>query len=413
MKVLNRLLRSLGEPNLSRGGNLDLVERIHSRLLQPHLGGPYELHARAVAQFHGMLDHRTGLQSALRRAASIPLLAAFLFKNAVRGWRQEPVAAPERVDGVKTGGEIPEYELPPELRGFIVRSWPKGVSFLPWREAMGAMGGLLAVGCWEPEVHYKSLLAMAAHAGLFRQYAPSFVVMYKEYDFVCSMLTLQCRTHGVQSYNVMHGDKAYFARDAFFAVDRHYVWHAGYGDMAREMKASIGDVVVYTPDRMRPPDHKLAPTSDVLVILPGIEVAREDQERWVLALERISTRHRIRVRPHPRNQCNQRIREVLGWSQVELSDPAHENAIQAIRSSRAVVGSHSTVLIESYCQGIPTICIRDERFAQISDYHPFLKQEGMWTADLEGLSGLLDTLLEDAGATPSQMQVPGSMEEGT
>lgn len=252
------------------------------------------------------------------------------------------------------------------------------------------MRGLLAVGCWEPEVHYKCLLALGAQVGLFRKFRPRFVVMYKEYDFVCSMLTWQCRAHGAEAYNVMHGDKAYLARDAFFAVDRYYVWHQGYGDMAHSMKADPGQVVVYTPYRMSPPREAPTPSSDILILLPAYPVDQSVENEWIEALTVLVSQWNVRIRPHPRNPFNPRLRAIAGWDGVDVSDPSHEGAVEAIRSVRAVVGLHSTMLIEALCQGVGVYCIWDEHLDQMRNYHPFFMDERIHVTTMELLPELLE-----------------------
>ncbi len=388
---IDRLMKHTDSVEFRREPTLAMVARISTCWLDTHLGTPLEMHARTVAQFQGMAQTRSIWQRGLRRLASMALLVHFFGENLIRGLNQPGEnEEPELVDGVKTGGELREYELPPEFAHSRMRSWSSRPSFLPWREVGAVVRGFLAVGCWEPEVYCKSLLALSAQEGLFKRYHPHFVLMYKEYDFVCSMLTWQCHLFGARAYNIMHGDKAYYARDAFFSVDRYYVWDRGYGEIARDMKADPGQVMVYTPDRMRPLEEGPAPCFDILVLLPAYAVDRGVEETWMDTLITLATRWKIRIRPHPRNPFNPRLHALTARKGMDMSDPRAEGALDAIRSVHAVVGLQSTMLIEALHQERLVYCIRDERLDQIRDYHPYFRDGKVQITTMHLLPGLIE-----------------------
>jgi len=361
--------------DLRRESTLALVSNISDRYLDRYIGTPYEMFARTVSQFHGSKSYRPYWQVMIRRFASISGLVIFFFSNCFKRFSSVDNLDIKPVEGVKTGGDLREYELPPELANNRIETWDPTSTFLPWKDVMALFMAFIAIKCWEPEVYYRSLLALSDQVGLFRKFQPQFVLLYREYDFTCSILVHQCHTHGVQAYNVMHGDKAYVASDAFFRVDRYYVWHKGYAEIAINMKACPGEVVVFTPYRMLPQPQEAKPIADLLLILPPYSLEVEIENLWIELISRLSTRWKLRLRPHPRYQYNSRLQAMVNLAHVNLSDPKVEGAVDAIRSVRAVVGLQSTMLIEAFHQEAMVFCIQDSRLDQIQPYHPYFNNK--------------------------------------
>jgi len=372
-----KAFHKIEEVDFTREKTLALVGQISERYLKKYMGSPLEVFARVHSQYQGMCHCRSAVQKWMRRLASMVLIVKFFLNNLYLGIRGRRSEDPKELDGIKTGGALPEYEVPPVLEGLRIESWDPKISYLAWTEVLHVVWGLLRVGCLEFEVYYKSLTALAQQAGLFEIYRPRFVLMYKEYDFVGSLLTWQCRRRGSSAYNVMHGDKAYFVRDSFFVFDRYYVWHDGYGVIAKELLADPGEVVVFEPYRFRKLEIPQGSKFDLLVVMPTMELDAAQCNAWAGLLKRLAVRWEVRIRPHPRYPPNPALMDLIKEGQLKVSDPRLETAVEAMHHARSVLGYQSTMLIEAAQQGIMVFCLWDGKLEQMLTYHPFLRDDAI------------------------------------
>lgn len=381
--MLSKLLRGTNELDFSRERALQTVSRIYSLRIAKHIGTDVELHARAYGQFLGMLSERPLAQRLVRRLAALVLLAATIARNVLyalsyRYTERNPV------DGVKFGGALREYEIPPDLKSDRVVMWDGGRSYLEWSLLNELIWSFISVGCFEPEVLYKCFDALAQTSGALRRFNARYALVYREFDFTSSVLTWYLRRHGLQTYNVMHGDKYYTARDSFFSCDRYYVWHPWYGKLACELRAQIGRAVSFTPERFAKRGGMPSVLCETLFVLPARPVDAREANGWLLAIEASKGVGGTMVRPHPRSSTNTKLLATIGQMPgIIWSRASEQDVTTAIRAVRRVIGYPSTVLIEAQAQGAEVVCVRDATLSEIEKYHPFFSSPSLATMTID------------------------------
>jgi len=96
---------------------------------------------------------------------------------------------------------------------------------------------MMGVAPLHPYFVFKALMNVARYSHLIYRYSPVIMIQFGEFSFSSSVLTEYCHRHGVKHIDVMHGEKLYYIRDAFFHYDECYVWSDYYKNLLTKLKA--------------------------------------------------------------------------------------------------------------------------------------------------------------------------------
>ena len=97
---------------------------------------------------------------------------------------------------------------------------------------------------------YKVFLKIGFYSFVINKYSPRKIVVHGETSFTSSILTLYCERRGIRHINVMHGEKAFLIRDAFFRFSDCYVWSDYHVNLFQLLRAGESNYIVSTPPSM-------------------------------------------------------------------------------------------------------------------------------------------------------------------
>lgn len=199
----------------------------------------------------------------------------------------------------------------------------------------------------------KCLIKIGRYSFVITEYSPEAIAVCAEYSFTSSMLTAYCRQKQIKHIDVMHGEKMYYMRDAFFEFDECFVWNKYYKDMLTSMKAVKKQFVIEVPQSLK---FKKSGTEkkiyDYTYYLGAeSEMVLREIAKILKQLQVIGKK--ISIRPHPRYSDMKMIEEIFAFVNVE--DGNTVSIEQSLLQTQAAISLYSTVLTQALCNSIPII----------------------------------------------------------
>ena len=198
----------------------------------------------------------------------------------------------------------------------------------------------------------KIVIKISEYSALIKMYHPKAIIVCNEYSFTSSILTDYCHLHGVVHINIMHGDKLYYIRDAFFKYDECYVWEQYYKDLFISLRADPGQFRIAVPDSLKfSEDIKGAYHYDYKYYL-GNESSDELKiiKRNLDILK--GKNFHIRIRPHPRYTNIKAMKSIFVDYEFEDNEMPIETSLMETKN---VISLYSTVLIQALYNNINII----------------------------------------------------------
>lgn len=199
-----------------------------------------------------------------------------------------------------------------------------------------------------------------------------------EYSYSSSCITNYLNKNGHKHINVMHGEKLFYVRDSFSRFDEFYVW----GEYYRDLFVSLGCEASQFKTYQNPHFSELAElkSNDKVEGLqkatfywtPAIKLT----ESVLKELKSIQEPYILNIRFHPSyEEVFQKelkiIKESLGNSRkIVIEDPRKIDIKESLIQTDLVIGTYSTVIIESIVTGKKIYIIEDEVMKVIKDYYP-------------------------------------------
>ncbi len=201
---------------------------------------------------------------------------------------------------------------------------------------------------YAPYFHLKMLFKVAQYRRVIDRYRPQRIVAHAEFSFCSSAVTAYCHRQGIEHLNLMHGEKLFYIRDAFFRFDRCYVWDRWYIDLFRALRAEPTQFVVSLPAALRLQLPDLPATADYTYYLAA--QSPDELRRIVRVMEELQRAgHRIRLRPHPRYTDLRLLRTLIDPAAIEACGQV--SLEESLATTRHVVSGYSTVLQQAVRAG--------------------------------------------------------------
>lgn len=227
--------------------------------------------------------------------------------------------------------------------------WDKGASM-----SFSDILFLLKLVCRAPHYPYfvlKAWMNVVLYSDMIRRHRPKVMIQFGEFSFSSSILTAYCHFKGVKHVDVMHGEKLYYIRDAYFHYDEAYVWNQHYVDLFKMLRAEPTQFRIALPPSMRIDtvkysnplayaDYKyyLANFSEeeIISIVDSMNFARNESKS-------------VKYRPHPRYSDMTLLRKYVPEENIE--NPRMVPIQESIANMGCAVGSYTTVLVQAYFSG--------------------------------------------------------------
>ena len=227
--------------------------------------------------------------------------------------------------------------------------WDKGASM-----SISDIPFLLKLVCRAPHYPYfvmKAWMNVVLYSDMIRKHNPKVMIQFGEFSFSSSILTAYCHRHGVRHVDVMHGEKLYYIRDAFFHYDECYVWSEHYADLLCSLKAEPTQFRIALPpsikiDVMAHQDK--AAYADYKYYLA---IYSEDELKSIVASMAFAKREgkTVKYRPHPRYSDLSLLKKYVSEEEIEM--PKQIGILASVSNLEYAVGSYTTVLTQAFFSG--------------------------------------------------------------
>lgn len=223
-------------------------------------------------------------------------------------------------------------------------------------------GGVLdkkALGLWwrgfvrHPFACFLNLMSLV-HIGsmtrILTEHTPRAVINYMcEFNFVSSMLTELCESHGCEYICFMHGDYLADENRAFVRYSRLYLWDEHYRKVFDFSRCAPQQYRFYHPAMYDLDLPDKVPAYDLTYYFSG----NDHSAGVVLEVLRQYTAQgkRCKVRPHPRYTDIPLIRSLFEPAGILVEAPLELSLEDSVADSRAVAARCSTVLTQAYYAG--------------------------------------------------------------
>ncbi|MDG2320593.1 MAG: hypothetical protein P8L79_10075 [Rhodospirillaceae bacterium] len=243
----------------------------------------------------------------------------------------------------------------------------------------------------------KCAVDVAAVRGAVMRYSPKFILVYWEFSCGLSIITQAMNACGIETYNVMHGDKHYYAKHAFFEVDRCYCWNEYYADLFREEHARSDfqcftnpGFVLSTAERAHLDNHQPCGVGIAAPHIATLVSQKDSREgaavQFADAINRLAKTNNVTIRAHPfyADDFNT-IRPGLS-SDVKIESPDSKPARTFLLDHKIIVGTVSTLLLDAAHLGCQVVAISTAVMKDVEQYHYLYTLENVTTSTLEDLS---------------------------
>lgn len=279
---------------------------------------------------------------------AIFLFPIYLLVFLAKGWIIKPKFR-YQVDCICEDRKMPEI-LPDTFRKEY------HISFKEWghRKYLCSKDVLFILKCfiqtWSPYMVFKCAVKISEFSYMIHSYRPRAIQECGEYSFTSSLLTAYCNDYGVKHINVMHGEKLFYIRDAYFHYDETYIWHEHYKKLFLSMNAEPSQFIVDVPPSLKIDSSKYSKIAfaDYKYYLAGFS---EEQIKGVVDSMTFARKEGKRVvyRPHPRYSDLELLRKYVKEEYIEI--PGNVDIITSIASADYIVGSFTTVLTQAFLSG--------------------------------------------------------------
>lgn len=194
----------------------------------------------------------------------------------------------------------------------------------------------------------KSWMNVVHYSDMIRRHSPKVMIQFGEFSFSSSILTAYCHKYGIKHVDIMHGEKLYYIRDAFFHYDECYVWDEHYFKLFCELKAEPTQFIVALPEsihintKQHINDAVYADYKYYLAATSEIEM-KEIVESMQFA---IRNGKKVKYRPHPRYTDMSLLRKYV--KEEEIEDYKKVGILDSISNLEYAVGSYTTVLSQAF-----------------------------------------------------------------
>ncbi len=253
----------------------------------------------------------------------------------------------------------------------------------------------------------KCAVDIASVRAAVMQLKADFVLVYWEFSCSLSAITLALAHDGIETYNVMHGDKHYYAKHAFFEVDRCYCWNTFYVDIFKQEHVHAEFRVFTNPGFKLSESEKAYRAGNTAkgigIAAPHIATLanrNDDQieaaQEFSEAVNALAINHDVTIRPHPfyATEFNAIGKRLLAHVTIEL--PTSKPARMFLLDHTIIIGTVSTLLLEAAHVGTQVVILSTPVMTDVERYHYLYEMENVSTCTLDQLTDTIAAIDDEA-----------------
>jgi hypothetical protein len=199
----------------------------------------------------------------------------------------------------------------------------------------------------------KNIYKIALYRSIIDKFNPKAIICSSEYSFTSSVLTLYCENYSIQHINIMHGEKFFFIRDAFFYFHQCYVWDEGYIQLFNKLRSRCNQYVVCIPENLKL-DIKNDNYGFTYKMTYYLDV---EDAKGLLAIKESLLKTKFKpaemaIRYHPHYSELFPINLIYNtFNNFVIEDPKAVSLIESLSRTEFVVSLYSSVLYQAYLSG--------------------------------------------------------------
>lgn len=362
--------------------------------------------ARAVAQYQAHLLMRPPLSIWFFELVSAVALLPFVFICWLVGPRTNN-PGPQQDVGVrlvfakrwKSNPEI--FSIPGELktndietRNLTGQSLTKGDTQLVFKLLWRALSMRAA---FPFQLALKCAVDLAKVRAALQGQRPSFVLVYWEFSCSLSFITEALSGSEIETYNVMHGDKFYYAKHAFFEATRCYCWNQFYVDLFTEEHAKadfrVFNNTAFSLSESEQTKREACHTGTIGIAAPHLATLSDNKDQdakavagFSRAVNRLSDKYSVKVRPHPFYESDFEKFKPLLSPAINVESHRVTSPRSFLMENEIIVGTVSTLLLEAAHLGFPVVILNTKMTESVQSYHYLYQMENVYIATLETLA---------------------------
>jgi len=377
--------------------------------------------SRTIAQYRAQLAMRHIASKLAFELASVFILPFFIPFCWLAFQLQEHSKTKRPCDGVKLvfaerfrrNPEI--YVVPEDLKELTTVTQPLVHHRLSSSDAQIIGRLLLTAMClrtpYPIQLALKCAFDIAAVRAAIMGHAPAFILVYWEFSCSLSFVTHAMAQQGVETYNVMHGDKHYYAKHAFFEVNRCYCWSSFYINIFKAEHARADFRLFTNPGFVISEDEKAYllnnTASGIGIAAPHMatlvrheDLGHEAGLAFAETVNALAATRPITIRPHPFYESDFVAIEPYLSDDVLVEPPSSKAARMFLLDHRFIVGTVSTLLLEAAHLDRQVVIISTPVTQDVESYHYLYSMPNVTLCTLDTLQETIENI--DGGATLGQ-----------
>ena len=210
---------------------------------------------------------------------------------------------------------------------------------------------LVARSPHHPYFVFKAMMNVVRYSDMIRRHSTSVMIEFGEFSFSSSILTAYCHRYGVKHIDIMHGEKLWFIRDAYFHYDECYVWDEYYANLFRSLKAEPTQFRVALPPSLQIDTEAHSNLDMYADYKYYLALYSEEQIAGIVRSMAFAKQEgkTVKYRPHPRYSDMGLLRKYVTEDDIEY--PAQVGILESVSNLEFAVGSYTTVLSQAYFSG--------------------------------------------------------------
>ena len=225
---------------------------------------------------------------------------------------------------------------------------------------------------------------------------PSFIIIYWEFSCSISFITYTLNREDKEVYNVMHGDKHYYAKHAFFEVNQCYCWNNYYIELFKEVFVKSEFIKFNNPafELKKNEVHwlQLNPPNNIGIVAPHTSTLTDKSKdlkdyisKFSKIMNKLALNNNLTIRTHPKYKQDFDIFKKYLSNQVTIEEANERNARFFILESYVIIGTVSSILIEAAYLGKNVIIINTPSIGTVQNYHYLYNLPNVYIVNLEEL----------------------------
>lgn len=204
---------------------------------------------------------------------------------------------------------------------------------------------------FSPYFAFKIMMNLAKYSAIIHAHRPKAIIQFGEFSFSRTALTEYCHYFKSKHINVMHGEKLFFIRDAFFQYDECYVWNIFYVNLFCLLQAEPSQFKVSIPPSLRIDCEKYVRPDCYADYKYFLADNNEDTLKRIVDAMAFAKNEKksVKYRPHPRYTDMHILRKYVKESEIE--HPKDVSIQESIANMKCAVGSYTTVMVQAYFSG--------------------------------------------------------------